>query len=127
MCGHDVYVWLGSGLQFYLEKASVKVFQMNSRNENMILRLTRDEDAADVDDASRALVGRTVYAGWPHMCEVRIVAVSDGVHRYSLCEAPASSSTRAARQSAKLDIEQHELDQTEARAWVKDADGIQDK
>ena len=51
---------------------------MNSRGENMILKLTRDEEIPDAENVAKELLGRTVYAGWPHMTEVLVTGVSDG-------------------------------------------------
>ena len=101
---------------------------MNSRNENMILKLATDDDAAtaDVETVARQLIGRSVYAGWPHMCEVRVTAVSDGAFKYSLCE-----SSKPARggggHKVKIDIQEQELDRNEATAWCREAEGIQDR
>ena len=106
----------------------MKVFQMNSRNENMILKLATDDDAAtaDVETVARQLIGRSVYAGWPHMCEVRVTAVSDGAFKYSLCE-----SSKPARggggHKVKIDIQEQELDRNEATAWCREAEVIQDR
>ena len=106
----------------------MKVFQMNSRNENMILKLATDDDAAtaDAETVARQLIGRSVYAGWPHMCEVRVTAVSDGAFKYSLCE-----SSKPARggggHKVKIDIQEQELDRNEATAWCREAEGIQDR
>lgn len=65
-----------------LKKSSVCVFNMNTLNESMILTLTADK-APDVDEIGPQYCGRTVYVGWPHLVEARVVAVASRHTKYS--------------------------------------------
>ncbi|RZC39325.1 5'-3' exoribonuclease 1 like, partial [Asbolus verrucosus] len=59
-----------------LKKAKVKVFEMPSRNENMILRILPNELYFG-DSIPEDLLGRIVWVGWPHLVEAEVVAISN--------------------------------------------------
>ena len=40
-----------------------------------------EEEVPTAEEIAKNLAGQTVYVGWPHMMEARVVAVSDGVDK----------------------------------------------
>ncbi|KAF5297711.1 hypothetical protein FQA39_LY12042 [Lamprigera yunnana] len=66
-----------------LEKAKVKVFQQPSRHENMILVIEKDNNLEATDAIAKDLLGKTVYVGWPHLIEARVLAVSCPKYKYN--------------------------------------------
>ena len=60
------------------KKASVCVFHMSSLNESMILSLQRRPDE-DVSELARRCCGRSIFVGWPHLLEVPVASMSNGV------------------------------------------------
>ncbi|XP_032239667.2 5'-3' exoribonuclease 1 isoform X2 [Nematostella vectensis] len=86
-----------------LKKASVKVFQMHSRSDSMILKLQQSQLEPTIRVAEKYL-GETCYVGWPHMVEALVVAVSDNTFRYS-------------RKKGEKDIQQDIL--SEEDGWEK--------
>ena len=58
----------------------VKVFDQPSRGDNMII-MVESEDVFEktLEDVAKELILKTVYVGWPHLVEAKIVRVSDSV------------------------------------------------
>ena len=54
-----------------LRKAGVRVFEQSSRGENMMLSL-EPQGRPDVREVARALLGREVWVGWPHLVEAKV-------------------------------------------------------
>ncbi|XP_044268734.1 5'-3' exoribonuclease 1 isoform X2 [Tribolium madens] len=63
------------------KKARVKVFEMPSRGESLILRILPSEkyigDGIPVD-----LLGKVVWAGWPNLTEAKVIAISNRKEKY---------------------------------------------
>ncbi|XP_077990094.1 5'-3' exoribonuclease 1-like [Glandiceps talaboti] len=102
-----------------LKKCGVKVFQMNSRGENMMLTI-EDKSEPDIGRLCRELLGKTVFAGWPHLQEVMVTGVADDEIRYELKE--SSGRDQAYRGNGEIvGIEQSDR---EAANWVKEVQSI---
>lgn len=70
---------------FRIEKEQVKVFQQNSRGENFILIVdTSSDPPSQIRDAARQLLGKVIFASWPHLVEAKVEAVSNGFEKHSL-------------------------------------------
>lgn len=57
---------------------------MNTLNESQIISLLPEENPPDVDVLARRICGQTVFIGWPHLIEARVVAVANKQVKYSL-------------------------------------------
>uniref|UniRef100_A0A2R5LDG2 5'-3' exoribonuclease 1 n=1 Tax=Ornithodoros turicata TaxID=34597 RepID=A0A2R5LDG2_9ACAR len=66
-----------------LKKASVKVFQALSRNENMLVSIVVREEKS-IDKLAAGLLGKIVLVEWPHLLEAKVVSIADGDVKYSL-------------------------------------------
>ena len=64
---------------------------MNTLNESQIISLLQDDTVADVDLVAHQYCGQTIFIGWPHLVEARVVAVASSEVKYSL-EVNANSS-----------------------------------
>ena len=55
------------------------MFDQPSRNESMIIKVITNEDHENykLSDIAKKLVGKEVFGGWPHLTEVKVVAVCD--------------------------------------------------
>lgn len=67
----------------YLKKAGVKVFQQNSRNNNMIVKIIPGS-LPSIEEIAKHLLGETAYVEWPYMVEAIIKSVCDDSIRYYL-------------------------------------------
>lgn len=56
---------------------------MNTLHESMILTLS-NESAPDIEDIGPDYCGRTIYVGWPHLVEARVVAVANQRYKFTL-------------------------------------------
>ncbi|KAJ8021757.1 5'-3' exoribonuclease 1 [Holothuria leucospilota] len=72
--------------QSELRKEDVKVFQQNSRGDNMILKIQDQNKVKQAEEVCQNLLGKIIFAEWPHMKEVRVVAVSDCSKRFELVQ-----------------------------------------
>ncbi|KAI9731891.1 MAG: hypothetical protein M1834_004342 [Cirrosporium novae-zelandiae] len=59
----------------------VNVFQMESRNESMVITLSESEQRTMVE-AAKAKLGKRVYIGYPFLQEAKVVRVSDELFDY---------------------------------------------
>ncbi|XP_063710397.1 5'-3' exoribonuclease 1-like isoform X2 [Symsagittifera roscoffensis] len=80
-----------------LRAAGVKVFQGNSRSDNMIIKITPRDDLKCLDDATEKFFSSAsemmdnsavdlksvVFVKWPYLKEAKVVAVSDNDNRLS--------------------------------------------
>lgn len=64
-----------------LQKSKVKVFEQPSRNPNMMLIIEESENKT-LEIVVSELLGKTVYAGWPHLVEAMVVSVSNENYKY---------------------------------------------
>ena len=104
MDGLDVYVGLAGGVKLgeaalagfpslhtlphvgHLGFQGICVFQQESRNESMVIKLKESEEKGDVADAKQKL-GKAVHVGYPFLTEGMVVSVSDEMFVYSLADA----------------------------------------
>lgn len=56
-----------------LKNQNVKVFDQPSRGDNMIIRVESEANESD----PRSLLGKSVFVGWPHLIEAKVVKISD--------------------------------------------------
>ena len=62
-----------------LKSKNVKVFDQPSRGDNMIIMVQPDEleQAKPIEDVAKELLGKTVFVGWPHLIEAKVIKVMD--------------------------------------------------
>nr|XP_039266984.1 5'-3' exoribonuclease 1-like isoform X1 [Styela clava] len=115
-----------------LEKRSVKVFQMPSRNENMILKVLSPghyeddienptyKEGESVDDVAKNLLGTSVYVNWPHMEEAKVVGVSDGNIKYEVTEHIHATGTKG----SKHKMQRRMMSKEEQQIFLQDLDSL---
>ena len=57
---------------------------MNTLNESQIITLLPQDSVPELDVVARQICGHTVFIGWPHLVEARVVAVANNQLKYSL-------------------------------------------
>jgi len=65
-----------------LSKAQVKVFEQTSRGENMILTL-ENQGRPELAEVAKAMIGKEVWVGWPHLFEAKVTGVSNSQCLYT--------------------------------------------
>ncbi|XP_076358060.1 5'-3' exoribonuclease pacman isoform X2 [Tachypleus tridentatus] len=68
-----------------LSNEKVKVFQMVSRNDNMIVSIKR-HISQSLKEVAAEFCDQCIYVSWPHLEEAKVLSVSDGHIRYSLSD-----------------------------------------
>ena len=66
-----------------LAKEAVKVFEQNSRGENMMLNI-ENQGNPDPQGVANELLGQEIWVSWPHMIEAKVISVQSETHTYSL-------------------------------------------
>ncbi|OZJ04106.1 hypothetical protein BZG36_02847, partial [Bifiguratus adelaidae] len=84
-------------LQFH----GVNVFQMDSKNESMVIRLLTQDQHSRTEDAANALLGKRIFVGWPFLQEALVVCVSDELFRYELKKVQRSQEVIRSPQQAE--------------------------
>lgn len=76
-----------------LKKARVKVFDQQSRNENMIVELVREDEIKDptLEDIAREFLGQVIWVGWPHLTRAKVISVSNEKLRLHHVDRPNSN------------------------------------
>lgn len=69
-----------------LSREKVKVFEMCSQGENMILTV-KSREAGDMLQLAHECLGRSVFINWPHLLEAKVGKVSDFTFVFALDEA----------------------------------------
>uniref|UniRef100_A0A336LMV3 5'-3' exoribonuclease 1 n=1 Tax=Culicoides sonorensis TaxID=179676 RepID=A0A336LMV3_CULSO len=65
-------------------KSRVKVFDQPSRNESMIISLKKSElSLKPTEYLAQNFIGKTVYVGWPHLSEAKVIKVSNTYNIFS--------------------------------------------
>lgn len=66
-------------LNYYstLKSHNVKVFDQPSRGENMIIVVDSEKEQRALPEIAKELLTKTVYVGWPHLIEAKIVKIAD--------------------------------------------------
>ena len=64
---------------------SVNVFQQDSRNESMVIKMLDAEERTKVETA-KAQLGQKVHVGYPFLSEAKVIRVSDEMFSYTLPE-----------------------------------------
>ncbi|XP_062594329.1 5'-3' exoribonuclease 1-like [Saccostrea cucullata] len=108
----------------FLKKEGVKVFQMNSRSENMILEILEDPDRPkDLEAVANTLLGNTTFVSWPHLFEAKVVQVSDDTERYILVEAPQ----KGGKSPRTREIVRESQNNTESSLWHREVASIKER
>ncbi|XP_064610977.1 5'-3' exoribonuclease 1-like [Liolophura sinensis] len=107
-----------------LKKAGVKVFQMNSRGENMVVSIIRDTEELATETVAADMLGCPCFAGWPHLFEAKIVEVSDGDMRFKLSEPQSSSKGKALK---NVEIIHERLSESDSAIWSREAGFIKEQ
>lgn len=76
-----------------LSKEAVKVFEQNSRGDNMVLYIS-NQGLPDIHQVSEQLLGKEIWVSWPHMVEAKVTRVFSKEHSYSINRAGVSMYTR---------------------------------
>ncbi|KAJ8732983.1 hypothetical protein PYW07_015582 [Mythimna separata] len=64
--------------QTSIKKGKVKVFDQQSRNDNMIVEIIRETEKEDpLEKAAVDLLGKVIWVGWPHLTRAKVISVSD--------------------------------------------------
>lgn len=63
----------------------VNVFQQDSRNESMVITISDQDDACNVENAKLKL-GKAVHVGYPFLKEAKVTRVSDELFDYELID-----------------------------------------
>ncbi|XP_022099990.1 5'-3' exoribonuclease 1-like [Acanthaster planci] len=106
-----------------LSKEEIKVFQQNSRGESIILTIKTENADVTAEDVISEVFGKSCFAEWPHLKEVKVVAVADDTTRFELAE----SKQRSDQQAEKPSVKKLDMSDGDAAAWVKDIKAIQDR
>ncbi|KAL5015240.1 hypothetical protein ScPMuIL_009510 [Solemya velum] len=109
-----------------LKKAGVKVFQMNSRSENMMVHII-DESEPDVESLANDLLGKSIYVGWPHLYEAKVVSVSDDMTRFKLLDQGNEKSSKSSRAIQSKEMKREEMKESEAGIWHREVQSITEK
>ncbi|CAH1774576.1 unnamed protein product [Owenia fusiformis] len=94
-----------------LKKAGVKVFQQQSRGENMILQIQDDSDL-DLEQTAHDILGTSVFVNWPHLYEAKVVEISDDQYKYSLVEFTTLKGGKK-----QFEIRREEMNQGDVALW----------
>ncbi|XP_072036606.1 5'-3' exoribonuclease 1-like [Amphiura filiformis] len=104
-----------------LSKQEVKVFQQHSRGENMIITITpTNSDNSELDLIANNLLGKSIYAEWPHLKEVRVIAVAspNEQHRYELVESVQKGP------SEQMSFRRVPMTEDDKIQWIRDCKSI---
>ncbi|KAK7867257.1 hypothetical protein R5R35_000245 [Gryllus longicercus] len=104
-----------------LEKKKVKVFEMPSRGDNMIVHIL-NESKPDVKQVATDLLGKSVFVDWPHLLEAKVIAVVSREKRYAL---PLESGTNSSAETCEI-IEE-EVKGNLAAVWTSQKNAIQER
>ncbi|XP_070207130.1 5'-3' exoribonuclease 1-like isoform X3 [Littorina saxatilis] len=104
-----------------LEKRGVKVFQMNSRGFNTILKI-KDLPERSLGEIANELLGQTTWVGWPHLHEAKVYAVADEKFRIELEEQHKKGQAAPVVSWNRKELAKHETD-----VLYKDASSIKEK
>ncbi|VVD04059.1 unnamed protein product [Leptidea sinapis] len=64
--------------QTCLKKCRVKVFDQPSRNESMIVQVLPEESTnPPLEKVASELLGKVIWAGWPHLTRAKVISVSN--------------------------------------------------
>ncbi|XP_048250324.1 5'-3' exoribonuclease 1-like isoform X3 [Haliotis rufescens] len=107
-----------------LKKEGVKVFQMNSRGENMILSITHREADLNlpIEEAAHKYLGNSVYVGWPHLHEAKVLEVSDGETSYKLLERKGEKGKKSTYEKICRDLQKDE-----SAVWRSESSSIKER
>lgn len=100
-----------------LKNEKVKVFQMLSQKENMMLTIKSNKET-DLKKIAEQIVGQIIYVGWPHLREAFVVAVSDGKHQILYDKSKSASK--------KIALVEKEMTSDEESIWMKQAESVQE-
>ncbi|XP_053603077.1 5'-3' exoribonuclease 1 isoform X2 [Plodia interpunctella] len=65
-----------------IKKCKVQVFDQPSRNENMMIQLIPEPYVNDpVETVAQELLGKVIWAGWPHLTKAKVISVSNEAKR----------------------------------------------
>ncbi|BFZ54561.1 exonuclease II Exo2 [Savitreella phatthalungensis] len=73
-----------------LDMHGINVFQRDSKNETVVLRLSGIPDVR-TEDIAKARIGKRVFINWPYLLEAEVKAVSDSYFRYELADGNGQS------------------------------------
>lgn len=59
-----------------MKRIDVKVFQANSKNESIVLKLKDRPDLnVDLNELAQRLIGKEIYVNWPHLSPGLVTAI----------------------------------------------------
>ncbi|BFZ23484.1 hypothetical protein BsWGS_26524 [Bradybaena similaris] len=106
-----------------LVKAGVKVFQHNSRGENMLLRV-HSKEGLRLEEVADKILGKITYVGWPHIHEAKVIAVANESFRIELIEEEGKKSSRG---PAVVSFNRCKLDPTQSAIVAREANDIKER
>ncbi|GFT31283.1 5'-3' exoribonuclease 1 [Nephila pilipes] len=98
----------------FLKNEKVKVFQMVSLKDNMMLKI-EEEIEDDIQKICEKILGKTIYIGWPHLREALVTAISNSSSRYS-CE----------KRSRALKFIEEKMNKENSKIWEHQAETVEE-
>lgn len=100
-----------------LRNEKVKVFNMMSTKDNMMLTVTANCEK-DLQNVANDIVGKVIYVGWPHLREALVVAVSDGNTQFLFDKNKSLSN--------KIAIMKKDMTADESAIWKKQVESVEE-
>lgn len=100
-----------------LRNEKVRVFQMTSMKENMMLRI-KDSQKNSFKELAEEIVGKIIHVGWPHLRVAFVVAVSDGEQQILFDKSKSSTSNVVFMQKVMTDDERD--------IWKKQTESVEE-
>ncbi|CAL1299821.1 unnamed protein product [Larinioides sclopetarius] len=97
-----------------LKNERVKVFQMVSLKDNMMLKI-EEKTEDDINKICEKVLGKIIYVNWPHLREGLVTAISDGITR--CCYDKRSRASK---------FVQEEMSKEDKKAWERQVDSVEE-
>ncbi|XP_063418054.1 5'-3' exoribonuclease 1-like isoform X2 [Mytilus trossulus] len=102
----------------FLKKCNVKVFQMCSKGENMMLQILGSDEDRVLEDVAKDYIDELVHVGWPHLYQAKVISVSDDENRF----VSTDDGTKKVKGTPKM--MKHTLNEEERGLWHREVDSI---
>lgn len=106
-----------------LAKCGCKVFQHNSRGENMLLRI-QSKEGLKLEEIADELLGKETYVGWPHLHEAKVIAVANETYKIELLE---EFNRKGKKESAVISFSRKKLTAAESGVVGREATSIKER
>ncbi|CAL1537410.1 unnamed protein product [Lymnaea stagnalis] len=106
-----------------LAKCGCKVFQHNSRGENMLLRI-QSKEGLKLEEIADELLGKETYVGWPHLHEAKVIAVANETFKIELLE---EFNKKGKKEAAAISFSRKKLTAAESAVVGREAISIKER